>query len=533
MSADQNGIHEAAHSRIGCCCCGDPTAEPRNTVSRRGFLALGGLGATAALAGTAMGPATQALAAAATAAGPGLPPGAPLRVKPALLYAIAQRREKTSWRPYGGLKSREDVDQEAKRIDEELKKLAAGAEFPLYLEPVTLVGSDAEAGETAKADCDAVLLFASGGPVEWIDKIAASKKPCLMYVRHRSGPVYLWYEIAHWRYLRRNEDAFKANALGVDDIVVDDYGDVLWRLRALYGLKNAKGTRCVALGGLQSYSAPGTKHGPVRAKEVWGYEILPVPDAEVAKRLEKARSDPAVLQEAERQAAALLAEPNVTLATERRHVVSTFVALRVIKDMMKELKATNLGVANCMGSLIQLLDTPPCLATSILNDEGLTAFCHADYTHTPPGVLMRWISGKPSFVCNSHFPHHGLVTFAHCAAPRRMNGKDCEPTKIMTHFESDYGAATKVEYTKGQTVTCIIPNLTCTKWQGFRGKVVASPSMDSCRSQLDVAVEGDWQRLLREMQGFHTIITYGDYLREVGYALGKVGMEWESYSAVG
>src|SRR4030043_1101255 len=70
----------------------------------------------------------------------------------------------------------------------------------------------------------------------------------------------------------------------------------------------------------------------------------------------------------------------------------------------------------------------------------------------------------------------GIFTVAHCAAPRKMNGKDYEPAKIMTHFESDYGAATKVDYTKGQIVTAIIPNLRCSKWQGFRGKVLDSPS---------------------------------------------------------
>ena len=37
--------------------------------------------------------------------------------------------------------------------------------------------------------------------------------------------------------------------MDVDDIVVDDYGEVLWRLRAMYGMKNAKGTRMLAIGG--------------------------------------------------------------------------------------------------------------------------------------------------------------------------------------------------------------------------------------------------------------------------------------------
>ena len=102
----------------------------------------------------------------------------------------------------------------------------------------------------------------------------------------------------------------------------------------------------------------------------------------------------------------------------------------------------------------------------------------------------------------------------------------------MTHFESDYGAATKVEYTKGQVVTVIVPNLHCTKWQGFRGKIVASPSHAACRSQIDIQVDGDWRRLVTDMQGFHTQVCYGDYLREVGYALKKLKkVEWENFSA--
>ena len=123
-----------------------------------------------------------------------------------------------------------------------------------------------------------------------------------------------------------------------------------------------------------------------------------------------------------------------------------------------------------------------------------------------------------------------MVTFAHCAAPRRMNGKDYEPTRILTHFESDYGAATKVEYPKGQVTTHVIPNLHCSKWFGFRGKIIDSPAFDICRSQMDVAIDGDWRKLRREMQGFHTIVCYDDYLREVGYVLGKLGIEWVNVS---
>jgi L-fucose isomerase-like protein len=289
----------------------------------------------------------------------------------------------------------------------------------------------------------------------------------------------------------------------------------------------------LAIGGLAAYSGPAQELGPQVAREVWGYTIKTVSDDQFAQRLAEAREDAAAVTEAERQADQLLATPNLKLATERRFVVNTFLALAVCKQLMHEAGASNFGFAHCMGKHIRLLDTPPCLLLSLANDEGYTAYCHTDLSHTMPGVLLRWIASRPTFVCNSHYPHDGIFTVAHCQAPRKMNGRDYEPATIMTHFESDYGAACRTHYTKGQTVTVIVPNLRCSMWQGFRGQVVDCPTYPACRSQMEIEIDGDWTRLLREMEGFHAQVVYGDYLREVSYALKKLGgpIEWRCYSA--
>ena len=516
-------IHAAGAS------CHSHQEKTAGEISRRGLL--GGLGGVAALGGAALVSASTAQATTTRPAPPtALAGGSPLRVKPALVYQLYERKENTSWRMYGGLHTREDVDQEAKRIEEELKSLAAKADFALEILPVSLVGSDAEAAAVKDSDGDVILVYASGGAETWLETLASSKKPNVMFLRHRSGPFYLGYETVHWRFLRKKEDTFAEPNMDVWDIVVDDYDEVLWRLRALYGLKNALGTKVAAIGGLQAYSRPGGINGPEHARNVWKYEINSIPVEEVARRLDKARADKKVLQQAERQTEALLAERGVSLQTDKQAVVNTFLALGVFKEIMSETGATNLGVANCMGGLIGILRTPPCLVLSLLNDEGMTAFCHVDMTHTVPGVLLRHISGKPSFICNTHFPHDGIITLAHCAAPRRMNGRDNEPTRIMTHFESDSGAATKVEYPKGQVITILISNVRCTKWIGLRGKIIDSPSYDICRSQMDVEIDGDWRKLLTDMQGFHAVTCYGDYLREVGYVLKKLKIEWENVS---
>jgi hypothetical protein len=49
---------------------------------------------------------------------------------------------------------------------------------------------------------------------------------------------------------------------------------------------------------------------------------------------------------------------------------------------------------------------------------------------------------------------------------------------------------------------------------------------------MEILIDGDWKRLLREMEGFHAQVVYGDYTREIGYALKKLGgrIEWRCYS---
>ena len=526
---------QSQHSRHCSCTasCGLSQSLAVRNFTRRRFLAC--VGGTIALSGYGwLANGKTNAASAAPLPGQPLPPGLALRVQPVLTYHLDQPRERTSWRAYGGLRTRADVDQELLRIDQELGQLRSTSEFPIELLKLASVSTDDQLTAAARADCDAFLVFGASGAQHWIETLAATRKPTVLYVRHRSGPVYLWYEIAHWRLLRKSEDEKAEPNLDFSDVVVDDYRDVQWRLRALYGLKNARKTTMLAIGGLNAYSKPGQERGPARAKEIWGYNLQEVGYPELKERLSKARADAELVKEAQRQTDVLLAQPNIALDTDRKFVVNTYLALKVIKDLMTERGASNVGVADCMGGLIPIFDTPPCLALSVLNDEGYTAFCHTDLTHTMPGVLLRWISGKPSFVCNSHFPHHGQLTLAHCAAPRKMNGRDYEPTTLMTHYESDYGAATKVHYPKGQIITCIIPNLHCTKWFAFRGKIIDSPAFDMCRSQMDIEIDGDWERLTRELEGFHAIVCYGDYLREAGYAVQKAGpIEWRNYSENG
>ena len=132
-----------------------------------------------------------------------------------------QRREATSWRSWGGLQKEQDVAAEKNRITAELAKLKAKADFPLEILPLAAVPSAKEAAAVAQGDYDTMLVYAAGGGGDLLEKLISPQKFNLMFLRHDPGPVYLWYEIAHPRFLRKTVDEFDQTGLDVNDVVVD------------------------------------------------------------------------------------------------------------------------------------------------------------------------------------------------------------------------------------------------------------------------------------------------------------------------
>ena len=271
---------------------------------------------------------------------------------------------------------------------------------------------------------------------------------------------------------------------------------------------------------------------PKIAREKHKMEIIDMQYKDIEARLRGAVADPARKAQAEKWTEEYLALPGTTLKTEKRFVVNAFILYRLFKEFMQENNTPVFTIKECMSTIIPMVDTTACLSLGLLNDEGLIAFCESDFVVIPPGILMRHIAGTPMFMHNSTFPHKAVVTCAHCSAPRRMNGVRYEPQEIVTHEESDYGASPKVEIPIGQEVSFIDPEYTKGRWVGIRGNVDSNPSLPICRSQQDVRVQGQWQKLKQEVRDSHWIMIYGDYLKEIGYAARKMDIRWDNISDV-
>ena len=454
-----------------------------------------------------------------------------LKVQPVLMYRNQPFRKLTSYKSWGHVNSKETAVEEEKRIEQELKQMKASAEFAMEFLPLITVASLDEAPKIHRQDYDVVLLYAANGSGDMLKACAASapEKDTIIFVRHRNGPIYYWYEALGDRFLKPTDDpelsknsADHHGPLTVEDVVVDDLDEILWRLRALYALKNFIGHKTVAIG-----AASGKYDGdaPANCKKRFKHEIVEITYEQFGKRYREFSANPDFVAKAEAWTDIYLQMPNTRLETQRDFIVRAFLVYGVFKEYMLAHKASTLTVLGCMGTMFEAANTTACLSLGWLNDEGYLGLCESDFVLVPAAILMRYVASKPVFMHNSTFPHQGMVTCAHCASPRRMDGVNYNPMRIMTHYESDFGASPKVDFPIGQKVTFLDPHYSNPRWLTFSGNIMSNPDFEICRSQQDVLLDGDWKRLKREARDSHWTMSFGDYKNEVEYISRKIGVQ--------
>jgi len=118
------------------------------------------------------------------------------------------------------------------------------------------------------------------------------------------------------------------------------------------------------------------------------------------------------------------------------------VLTEVFKELMQSAQTNAITINNCMGTIMPISETTACLPLSLLNDNDYMAFCESDFVVVPSAscCITSRQAGLPQ---RPDYPYKNIVTLAHCTAPRKLDGKNQEDALILTHFESDYGAAPK------------------------------------------------------------------------------------------
>ncbi|RLF15536.1 MAG: hypothetical protein DRJ97_03615 [Thermoprotei archaeon] len=165
---------------------------------------------------------------------------------------------------------------------------------------------------------------------------------------------------------------------------------------------------------------------------------------------------------------------------------------------------------NCF-SLLHELRTTPCLANSLLNDEGYVAVCEAEVQSTAASLIATKLLKAKFFISNISAVSSSEIILAHCTAPISM-GRSVE---FKDHFESGLPVSLDVELSK-EPVTLFNLNKDLAELFVVKGAIVESRlNLERmCRTQVKVKVEGV-SEVLRNVPGGHLVLVYGDRVEEL------------------
>lgn len=72
-----------------------------------------------------------------------------------------------------------------------------------------------------------------------------------------------------------------------------------------------------------------------------------------------------------------------------------------------------------------------------------------------------------------------------------------------------------------------VPDFASKRWLGLSEVITDNPSVAACRTQVEVRLPASSLTVAQRMPGYRWALGFGDYLREVGYALRRVGIAWD------
>jgi len=182
-------------------------------------------------------------------------------------------------------------------------------------------------------------------------------------------------------------------------------------------------------------------------------------------------------------------------------------------------ESANAITMDCLGMVAgRVVPTPPCMAWSALQDQGITAGCEADLFGAVSLMLPSYLLDKPGFMNDPVAETaKNLLIAAHCTCGTRLNGfaQPREPYILRSHSESNLGVSMQVLWREGQPVTLV-------RFEGpsrlilDTGTVVGNvetPPAGGCRTSFEIQM--DQVEDSRDVLGFHQVVFYGNHRRDV------------------
>ncbi len=187
-----------------------------------------------------------------------------------------------------------------------------------------------------------------------------------------------------------------------------------------------------------------------------------------------------------------------------------------IKKIVESLGLNAISV-DCF-PLIEEFKVTPCLAVSLLNDEGITFGCEAEADSLITMHIFRLLTGKPSWMVNVNTLNYEkrMIGVSHCTMPASLSG-GIESVTLRSHFESKASVAISGDYKPLKVTLAKITGKKFEKLYLARGRVLKSNLMLEymCRSQAFIKLDQGFENFIFSDMGNHIVIMAGDHIKSL------------------
>ena len=368
------------------------------------------------------------------------------------------------------------------------------------LEPITVNSVDDLKG--VPPDVDLIVI---GDSEDWFadDKIlqgiAELGKPVM--AEWDSWGYSIHGRISKFR-LRKFSKVKRYFTMGVDDL--------LCTIRALLGWKMVRSMRILYIGRMPSHSVfPGDSVTFQYIKDKFGSEITQLKMKEFIKAVEE------VEVEEVKGVAERLRKEFILLDGRDTNLEKYVKIYKALKDLLSRYQA-NAVTIDC--AALPSIEYVPCLAFSLLIDEGIPCGCEADLPALFTMAMLMGASSRPAMMgnLNENVTHmdieDNIVVLNHDVVPTALACRECK-VKVRDFHATGKGATPYAELQTGMPVTLAGMHWDMDEVWASKGIIRWTEDTIHCRISVGIEVD-DAKRLTKEAFGHHVVMVYGDYVDE-------------------
>ncbi|HIP65011.1 MAG TPA: hypothetical protein EYH08_00590 [Pyrodictium sp.] len=377
---------------------------------------------------------------------------------------------------------------------------------------VDVVDSEEVVDGIAKRDVDAVLLIFLTGGTSRLGRLVARK--------FRDKPLVLIGHTYHNSVASMASVYSRLASEGGYNLIPFVYrgGDSIIDLTRIYKAVRA----AVALRKMRVVQLDADKlddEGILFSEKI-GASVVLVSRNELRKRIEEVKT------RASRELKRLVERYDLG-GIDRDKLVEPFALYVVAEKIVEEFNAHAVTI-NCFPFILEFKFTP-CIALSMLLDEGVPAACEADYRALTLLALAQLLTGKPGWIGNftDYDPVTHQVTFSHCTVATSIT----EHSTLVSHFETGTPYAVEGRLRKQvYTIAAISPDYST--MAVAKAELLESGMLTGgrCRTQAILKVEEvDPRPLTEKLVSNHHVLMVGDVRYELSIVAKVFGMKFVEY----